>query len=108
MMDARQLFLQRYDVLYQYYLGGLWTQVPDDLMRRRPHPRLNSIAWNVWHLTRVEDAGMNRFVADRAQVLDDGRWLPRLNLPWRHQGTDMTFEEVDELNQRIDLQALHE
>lgn len=107
-MDATQLFLLRYDVLHAFYLEGIWKTVPADLMRQRPHARVNSIAWNLWHLTRVEDAGLNRFVVDRAQVLDDGQWLPRLNIPWRHQGTEMNFAEVDDLSQRIDVGALHE
>jgi predicted transcriptional regulator len=105
-MDWLQLFLQRYDVLYDFYLAGIWETVTEDLLRQRPHLRVNSIAWNIWHLTRVEDAGLNRFVADRPQVLDDGQWMQQLNLPWRHQGTGMTFAEVDDLNQRIDLLAL--
>ena len=107
-MDASQLFLQRYDALYNFWLADIWPRVPDDLMRQRPHPRVNSIAWNLWHLTRVEDAGLNRFVVDRAQVWDDGSWMQRMNIPWRHHGGEMTFAEVDELNQRIDLAALHE
>lgn len=107
-MDLSQLFFQRYDILYEFWLGGVWQAVPADLMRQRPHPRVNSIAWNLWHLTRVEDAGLNRFVVDRAQVLDDGQWMQRMNVPWRHHGSGMTFAEVDELNQRIDLAALHD
>ena len=107
-MDVMQLFLERYSVLYDFFLPSVWETVPGDLMRGRPHPRVNSIAWNLRHLTRVEDAGLNRFVVDRAQVLDDGQWLARLNFPWRHQGTEMTFTEVDDLNQRIDTHALHD
>ncbi len=76
-------------------------------MRQRPHARVNSIAWNLWHLTRVEDSALNRFVVDGAQVFDDGDWMQRLNVPWQHNGGEMTFPEVDELNQRIDLAALH-
>ena len=105
-MNISQLFLQRYDALYGFYLSGLWQNIPGDLMRQRPHPRLNSIAWNVWHLTRAEDAGLNRFVVDRPQVLDAGQWMQPLNLPWRHHGSGMTLDEVDTLNQAIDLQAL--
>lgn len=105
-MDLSQLFLQRHDVLYDFWLGGVWQIVPAELMRRRPHSRVNSIAWNLWHLARVEDAGLNRFVVDRSQVLDDGQRMQRMNLPWRHHGSGMTFAEVDELNQRIDLRAL--
>lgn len=107
-MDVPQLFLQRYNALYDFWLSGIWKDVPSDLMRQRPHPRVNSIAWNLWHLTRVEDAGLSRFVVDRLQVLDEGRWMARMNIPWRHHGSEMTFAEVDELNQRVDLAALHD
>jgi hypothetical protein len=105
-MDISSLFLQRYDPLYNAYLDGIWAQVPHDIMRLRPHPHTNSIAWNLWHMTRCEDAGLNRFVVDRPQVLDEGSWMERMNIPWRHHGSGMTFAEVDALDQRIDLPAL--
>jgi hypothetical protein len=107
-MNITELFLQRYNALYDFWLGGVWEMVPDDLMRQRPHPRVNSIAWILWHLTRVEDAGLNRFVVDGAQVLDDGLWMEKMNLPIRHNGGDMNFAEVDDLSQRINLQALQD
>ncbi len=105
-MEITQLFFQRYNPLYEFWLAGVWETVPDDLMRQRPHPHVNSIVWNMWHLTRVEDAGLNRFVTDRPQVLDDGDWNQRMNIPWRHNGAEMNFAEVDDLSQRIDLPAL--
>jgi hypothetical protein len=105
-MNIQQLFLQRYSVLYDFYLADTWERVAEEAMRQRPDPRVNSIAWNLWHLTRVEDVGINRFVAGRPQVLDDGGWMARLNIPWRHNGFGMTFAEVDELDRTIDLQAL--
>jgi hypothetical protein len=107
-MDISSIFLQRYDPLYNFYIAGFWQQVPHDLMRQRPHTRTNSIAWNLWHITRVEDAGLNRFVADRPQILGEGHWAERMKIPWRHHGTEMTFTEVDELSKRIDLSALYE
>jgi hypothetical protein len=106
-MDIRQLFLSRYSVLYDFWLADFWRCVPEDLMRQRPHPRVNSIAWNLWHLTRVEDAGLNLFITDRKQVLDDGKWMERLQIPWRHNGNGMDFAEVEELSRRIDLASLH-
>jgi hypothetical protein len=107
-MNVTELFLQRYDALYDFWLGGVWEMVPDDLMRQRPHPQVNSIAWILWHLTRVEDAGLNRFVVDGSQVLDDGSWVEKMDIPIRHNGGDMNFAEVDDLSQRINLQALQE
>lgn len=106
-MNITQLFIQRYAPLYDFWLAGTWETVSFDKMRVRPHPAVNSIAWNLWHLTRVEDAGINRFVTDGVQVLDEGDWLRRMNLPWRHNGCEMDFTEVDALNERIDLDALH-
>jgi hypothetical protein len=107
-MNIATVFLQRYDPLCNNYLAGFWSRVPYDLMRRRPHPRANSIAWNLWHIARCEDAGMNRFVVDGSQVLGDGQWMERMNLPWKHHGTEMSMADVDELDQRIDLTALLE
>ncbi len=105
-MTFAELFFQRHDVLYGFYLDGMWETVSDALMRERPHPKVNSIAWNLWHIARAEDAGVNRFVADLPQVLDDGGWTQRLGVPWRHHGSGMSFAEVDELDARIDLAAL--
>ena len=57
-MDLQQLFFLRYDALYTFWIGDLWTLVPDEMMRQRPHTRVNSIVWNLWHLTRVEDVAI--------------------------------------------------
>lgn len=105
-MNLTELFLQRYNPLYNAYLAGYWAHVTPAQMRQRPHARANSIAWNLWHMARCEDAGLNRFVTDGTQVLDDGAWMEKMNLPWRHHGSGMSLEEVDELDRRVDLAAL--
>ena len=107
-MKIPTLFLQRYDPLYHNYVAGYWKHVSYELMRQRPHQRVNSIAWNLWHITRCEDAGLNRFVVDGSQVLDDGNWMEQIKLPWRHHGSGMSIADVDELDQRIDLPALRD
>jgi uncharacterized damage-inducible protein DinB len=45
----------------------------------RPGPEANSIAWLVWHLTRIQDD----HIADAAramQVWESGKWAPRFGL----------------------------
>lgn len=106
-MELAQLFFDRYDPLCNFWLADLWTLVPQPVMSQRPHPRVNSIAWILWHMARVEDAGINRFITDRPQVLDEGSWMERMNVPYRHNGGEMTFGEVDELSRRINLDGLH-
>jgi uncharacterized damage-inducible protein DinB len=107
-MNISQIFFERYDPLSKFFLPGIWEVVPFEKMRQRPHPRVNSIAWILWHMARVEDAGLNRFVVDRIQVLDDGSWMERMKIPWRHHASEMSSKEVDTLNEKIDLSALHD
>lgn len=104
--DFVKFILQRYNTLYDFWLADYWNAITEDLMRLRPHAQVNSIVWNLWHLTRGEDAGLNRFVVDKEQVMDEGDWQRKMNLPWRDHGGGMTFEEVDDLSCRIDILAL--
>jgi hypothetical protein len=47
-------------------------------------------------------------LAGRPQVLDEERWLPRLNLSMRDVETGMADDEVSELSARLDLTALRD
>ncbi len=104
-MDAIDFALLRYGDLHRGLTGDLLAKLPEAQLRGRPHPGVNTIAWLLWHSARIEDVGVNRFLADRPQVLDDG-WLARLGVERRDVGTGMNDAEVDELSARIDLAAL--
>lgn len=52
----------------------------DDLAWR-PDPDANSIAWLVWHLTRIQDDHVAG-VAGREQVWTGGGWARRFGLPF--------------------------
>jgi hypothetical protein len=104
-MDAITFFLGRYGDLHTGLVDGLLAKLPEAHLRTRPHPGVNTVAWLLWHSARIEDVAVNRFLADRPQVLDDG-WFERLTVARRDVGTGMSDAEVDELSARIDLQAL--
>ena len=103
-MDAIAFFLTRYDDLHRGLVDGLLTKLPEPQLRGRPQAGVNTIAWLLWHSARIEDLSVNRFLADRPQVLE--QWLGRLGVGRRDVGTGMSDAEVDELSARIDLQAL--
>jgi len=104
-MDALGLFLLRYDAVHGGFVDDLFAGLTDAQVRTRPHG-LNSVAWLVWHATRVEDAAVNRFVTDRQQVLTDEAWLDRLGVARRDVGSGMPSTDVDALSARIDTEAL--
>lgn len=110
-MDALDFFLIRYRELRGARPGrgivdDLRAGLTDDQWRRRPRPGVNTIAWLLWHTARVEDVGVNEFVAGRPQVLHAGGWLERMKADRRDVGTGMTGAEVEALSAAIDLDGL--
>jgi len=106
-MDALDFFLVRYDQVHRVLTDPAIKQLDDARWRGRPHPGVNTVAWLLWHMARVEDVGVNRFAADRPQVHDEG-WLGRLGVNRRDVGTGMSDAEVDEFSARVDLAALRD
>jgi hypothetical protein len=103
-MDAIAFFRLRYDDLHTLLIDDLLRGLTDEQVRGRPQPGVNTIAWLLWHMARIEDVGVNRFVSDRPQVLED--WRDRLGVARRDVGTGMTDAAVDDLSGRVDLRAL--
>jgi hypothetical protein len=104
-VDATEFFLVRYGQIHRVLSDPAIKQLSEAQLRGRPHPGVNTVAWLLWHMARVEDVGVNRFVVDRPQVLEDG-WLGKLAVGRRDVGTGMTDAEVDDLSARVDLDAL--
>ncbi len=109
-MDVRELFLNQHALMHSAAVGGnkmsaaerTFTGLADDQMRIRPREDLNSLAWLLWHIARVEDSIVNRMLAGRPQVFDE-TWMKRLGITRRDFGTGMTSAEVTELTRQIDL-----
>jgi hypothetical protein len=104
-MDALGLFMLRFDAVHGGFVDELFGGITDDQARARPQG-LNSVAWLVWHVSRVADAAVSGFVADQPQVLDEGDWARRLRVDRRDVGPGMTGDDVEALSSGIDLAAL--
>jgi hypothetical protein len=114
-MDARDLFLEQHAAVQAAAVGGnkasaaerTFGGLTDEQMRARPREDLNSLAWILWHIARVEDAMVHRVLYGRSQVFDDA-WARRLGITRRDFGTGMTSPEVTELTGQLDIGALRE
>jgi hypothetical protein len=103
-MDAARMFLGQHGLTHAR-VERLLATTPEAAMRRRVIPGANPVAWHLWHVARAEDMGVNRLVADRPQVLDDGH-LARLGVMTRGGGTGMTDGECDAVAARVDVAAV--
>lgn len=94
-------------------LGRVRDQVPGvvagldiDQLAWRPDPDANSVAWLLWHLTRVEDDHLAE-VAGAEQVWTASGWYDRFALPFAPEvhGFGHSTEDVARVRVAADLLA---
>ena len=94
-------------------LGRVREQLPDvvvglddDDLAWRPDPEANSIAWLVWHLSRVEDDHVCGVSGDEQTWTADG-WAERFDLPFpaEQHGYGMSSADVGRVRVGGDLLA---
>jgi len=75
------------------------TGLTPEQLEYRPNPAANSIAWLIWHLTRVQDDHVSD-VAGTEQVWTTGGWAERFGLPFRaaETGWGHTSGQVGQLH----------
>jgi uncharacterized damage-inducible protein DinB len=62
--------------------------------RWQPTDHTNHIAWLVWHMARVEDWWINRFLYERTEVWTADGWASRFGMAPEGNGAGQTIEEV--------------
>ncbi|HEY8301968.1 MAG TPA: DinB family protein [Jatrophihabitans sp.] len=91
-MDVADLLADGFDRIKQTVHSAV-DGLTEDQLTHRIDGRSNSIAWLVWHLSRVQDDHVAG-VAGTEQVWPD--WYDRFNLPFEisEHGYGHTFEQV--------------
>lgn len=84
----------------------LWEGLDETAFRTMPTVKDETIAWSLWHLTRIEDITMNILVADKEQVINTGNWLEKMSVKVCDTGNSMTDEEIIDLSLKINMQEL--
>lgn len=84
----------------------LWDGLTETAFRVMPTVKDATIAWNMWHLTRIEDITMNILVAGDNQVFNSGNWLTKMNVQVSDTGNAMSDDEIIALSSGINMQAL--
>jgi len=119
-VEAVELFQNQHALLHlsqmQMSSSGVTTledhllnQMTEQTFRRYPVKvpgTKNSIAWHLWHITRIEDMTMNVLLSGEDQVFEMGNWKDRLQVNYIHSGNGMTEEEVADLSSNMDFSAL--
>ncbi|RCX19712.1 DinB family protein [Fontibacillus phaseoli] len=83
-------------------------ELSEENFRRVPKPGVNSIAWHIYHSTRIEDITLNTLVGDRPQVFDEQDWSARIGIRYRDTGNGMKDEDVRELSAAVHIASLRD
>ncbi len=115
---AVELFLSQHSLLHASEMShSAIASLEDELFRdlreetirkypvKAPDTR-NSIAWHIWHMTRIEDMTMNVLVHHDRQVFHAGEWHKQLKVGFPHSGNEMPEEDIAYLSTTIDIPAL--
>lgn len=113
--DIIKLFLQQHAMLHDpiqeiqvpySFSTEVWDGMDEKTFRWILPGEEHSIAWNIWHIARIEDMTMNGLVAGEKEIFRSEDWATRMNIPFMHSGNNMTLEEIRLLSNQIDLEAL--
>ena len=112
---AIQTFLALHSQLHSMQVSPLTPWSYEDFLlagleeaqyRLIPPGAEHSIAWVLWHLTRVEDLTMNLLVAGVDQVFEREGWGAKIRSPIKHTGNGTGLEVAQALSSAVDIDAL--
>ncbi len=75
-------------------------------MRAVPAGQPHSVAWLLWHITRIEDMTMNSLLAGEPEVFFRHGWAARLETSCIDTGNAMTADDIACLSKTVNLTAL--
>lgn len=99
-MLTRDLLLDAFERIRDDVHGAV-ADLSADQLSYRVEGRSNSIAWLVWHLTRIQD-GHIADVARRDQVWTSQGWTQRFGLPFEDSATGYGQHPDDAAAVRVD------
>jgi hypothetical protein len=67
-----------------------------------------TIAYGIWHSTRIEDITMNILIADEDQVLSTNNWKEKINCPISDTGNSLDAKGILDLTMNANIDALRD
>ena len=88
-------------------MDQLWKILDTKDFSIMPTAKDVTIAWNIWHITRIEDLTVNILVNNSEQIYNK-EWQKKMNVSVNDTGNAMTDDEIMDLSKSINIEALKE
>lgn len=115
--EAIALFLKQHAWVHVSEMSGinvttfedaLWKNLEDYAFRDAVGVKGRTIAYGIWHATRIEDITMNLLVDGHDQVIDRDNWIEKINAAIYDTGNALDAHEIHTFSSNINRQALFE
>lgn len=84
----------------------LWDGLDEKAFSSMPTKDDVTIAWNEWHITRIEDLTVNILIADETQEFICHNWPAKLNIEVTDTGNAMSDDEIIDFSQKVSMDEL--
>jgi hypothetical protein len=84
----------------------LWDSVDEDMFKYATNENGRTIAYGLWHCTRIEDITMNILVSQSSQVISKNNFLSRINSSILNTGNQLSAEEILCFSKEINMKEL--
>ena len=88
------------------FLEEVLSGVSDDGFKNYSASKGRTMAYNIWHITRIEDICANILIADDIQVIDTDNWLKKTKSIIKDTGNALTAEEIAEFSAAVSREEL--
>lgn len=95
------------DIIVKTYLDELMENLDESLYKSMPNVKGWTIAWNLWHITRIEDIASNILISEKGQVFNQ-EWQKRMNVSVTDTGNAMTKDEIAAFSSSIDMKVFQQ
>lgn len=111
--DAVRLFLELHEKLHLSVVSNGEPNEIDALLRDllpqeyriMPTDEDETIAWVLWHISRIEDLTMN-ILLDGAEQVFDNQWKEKINAPISDTGNALSDDEIMQLSADLNVVEL--
>ncbi len=87
------------------YEDEIWDSLDRKAFETMPTVKDVTIAWNLWHITRIEDLTVNFLIAGGDQVFNED-WRARMGTKFKDTGNAMTDGQILELSRSLNREEL--
>ncbi|MDP4145485.1 MAG: DinB family protein [Bacillota bacterium] len=113
--EAMSLTIELHSMIHSSEMSGvevktfedeIWDKLNENAISYMPTNEDVTIAWNIWHITRIEDITSNILIAGQDQVINSDNWIEKMNVKISDTGNAMKASEIMTFSESINVQQL--